>query len=483
LNPLAAARLRAKLGRHVEGLPLGGLLRTARESSLEEPFLFFLALSMPERELVLSYPTVDERGSPTVRSPFVDEVAACLDPDLEPQRTDPGRLIPAAAEACEPGELVGRAALDRWTRRVPDRLTPALRAEPSIGPARLSAIDRRARIEERRARYFLARRGADKDALSDAFVGRLRSVSPELAGRLDATSWSPTHLEALASCGFKYFAARVLGLAENLPPTLDVDARERGNLFHALAAVFFRAHPVLPANLSAARALVPAHLAAARGSGARAITAKDPAFLDLEWRQLERILDAVVVREHGIQQEQAAAGIVVERLLETELTRALGEITLSGRPDRVELHRQGEALVRIDVLDYKVSRNRQRFKKLVATEQLGQQSLQIPIYLLLALGHAGRAGHGATLSGGYLLVKEAPSGQLVQCELTREQLEAEETGSEAPRSVVRFVTDLIARARAGGFDVDPDPCDQYCPFRGVCRYQEPPMEEEGETDD
>jgi len=29
--------------------------------------------------------------------------------------------------------------------------------------------------------------------------------------------------------------------------------------------------------------------------------------------------------------------------------------------------------------------------------------------------------------------------------------------------------------------VDPDPCDPYCAFRGVCRYQEPPLaEEEGE---
>ncbi len=483
VNPPAGARLRTTLGRHVEGLPLGGLLRTARESSLEEPFLFFLALSMPERELVLSYPTVDERGSPTVRSPFVDELAACLTQGLDTQRTDPGRIVPAAAEACEPGELVGRAALDRWTGRGPDSLTPALRAEPAIGAPRLAAIDRRARIEERRARYFLARRGAEKDALSDAFVGRLRNPSPQLAARLEAMRWNPTHLEELAACGFKYFAARVLGLAENLPPTLDVDPRERGNLFHELVAEFFRVHPVLPADLGAARALVPAHLAAARRAGAKAIAAKDPAFLDVEWGQLERILDAVVVREHGIQRERAADGTVVERLLETELTRTLRGIMLFGRPDRVELHRQKGALVRIDVLDYKVSRNRQRFKKLVAPEQLGRQSLQIPIYLLLALGRAGADAEAARLSGGYLLVREAPSGQLVECDLTRAALEAEATLPGAPQSVAQFVTGLVAAARAGHFDVEPDPCDPYCSFRGVCRYQEPPLEEEGETDD
>src|SRR5262249_14928392 len=46
LNPLAARVLRARLGARAEGLPLAGCLRTAREASLEDPFLFFLALSM-----------------------------------------------------------------------------------------------------------------------------------------------------------------------------------------------------------------------------------------------------------------------------------------------------------------------------------------------------------------------------------------------------------------------------------------------------
>src|SRR5438445_524234 len=46
LNPAAAALLRRKLGARGENLPLAGVLRTAREASLEDPFLFFLALSM-----------------------------------------------------------------------------------------------------------------------------------------------------------------------------------------------------------------------------------------------------------------------------------------------------------------------------------------------------------------------------------------------------------------------------------------------------
>ena len=31
-------------------------------------------------------------------------------------------------------------------------------------------------------------------------------------------------------------------------------------------------------------------------------------------------------------------------------------------------------------------------------------------------------------------------------------------------------------------DVDPDPCDPYCAYRAVCRYQRPPLEEDVASD-
>jgi hypothetical protein len=479
LNPLAAGRLRATLAAHVAGLPLGGLLRTARESSLEEPFLFFLALSMAERELVLSYPTADERGSTTVRSPFLDEVDACLGGGLVPERADPGRIVPELRDACEPAELIDRAALERWTCRVPDRLTPALRADAAVGAARLQEIDRRARIEERRARYFLARRGDEKESLTDAFVGRLGAAAPALAGRLDGLRWQPTALEWFAACGFKFFAARVLGLEESLPAGLEVDFRERGILFHAIVAELFRRHPVLPADLDAARALAREQATEVRRLVAHTIGAKDLAFLDVEWGQLERALDGVVVREHAIQQGYAADGITVEHLVERDLTTTFGTMTVTGRPDRVELHRKGGALIEILVRDYKVSAERDKFGKL-AGEELGRTSLQIPLYLLLALAHVGAAGRDAKLGGSYVLARAIPEKQIVECAITPELLGTGPAGEGA--SILHRLADLVGRARAGRFDVDPQPCDPYCAFRGVCRYQEPPLEEEEAED-
>src|SRR5206468_2277661 len=157
-NRAAAERLRRKLGPRAAGLPLGGLFRTAREASLEDPFLFFLALSMAEHELVLSYPETNEQGNPAVPSPFLDEVQATAAGPLPRTVLDPTALVPPGEECCELAELVGRASLARWSQRAgapPDRLTAALaEARPELA-RRLVAIDRRAALEERRSRYFL----------------------------------------------------------------------------------------------------------------------------------------------------------------------------------------------------------------------------------------------------------------------------------------------------------------------------------------
>src|SRR5262249_37036171 len=195
LNPLAAQRLRAKLGPRAQGLPLGGLLRTAREARLEEPFLFFLALSMPERELVLSYPTVDGSGAPTTRSPFVDGVAATPAGGLAPEVQPFSGVVPPVEHCADAAELLGRAAADRWGRSEAggDALGPVLRAELPDGARRLASIDRRAAIEEARAAYFLLPPGsAPRDALASAWVGRLGTREAERAGRVYGRAGSPT---------------------------------------------------------------------------------------------------------------------------------------------------------------------------------------------------------------------------------------------------------------------------------------------------
>ena len=476
-NRPAAELLRRKLGARAEGLPLGGLFRTAREASLEDPFLFFLALSMAECQVVLSYPTVNEQGNPTVPSPFLDEIRACTLGDLPVTHLDPTALVPPADECCEVAELMGRASLGRWARTPgapADRLTAALAsARPELA-ARLAAIDRRATIEERRGRYFLSPRGdARKEPLADHFVGRV-SLDPDLlAERITAMRWSPTRLEALGACGFKFYARDVLGLAGEEDPEAAVDGRERGTLAHAVLEAFFRAHPRLPADLDAARALAREHVAEIRDRAARSIPAKDQALLDVTWRQVEAAVDGLMLVEHGTQADDLGEGVTVERLLEKPFSWTLVDpaggpaLTLHGTPDRVDVRRRGDRALGLRVLDYKMSRNRVRYGPLIdPAKALGRTAFQIAVYLLGARAAVPELLPDAQLEGGYLLLLAA-----------KQELLKTFTGTQLDEVAAR-VLQLVDRARHGRFDVDPDPCDPYCRYRAVCRYQRPPLEEE-----
>jgi len=498
LNPLAARALRTRLGARAEGLPLAGCLRTAREASLEDPFLFFLALSMPERELVLSCPAKDQRGNQTVVSPFVDEVAACLEGGLVPRVVSGMALVPEAASCCEPAELLARAAFDRWAParagdrsrfldrsgdrspdRPPDRLAPALRVALADGAARIAAIDARAAIEIRRSRYFLTPRAevARKEALADAYVGRLAGELGLLEAHVGAMRWSPTRLERLAACGFKFFAAYVLGLHEESPPELDVIPSEQGKIFHRVLEAFLREHPRLPADREAARALGATFLAQAHALGAEAIPAKDRAFFDLSWQRLAAGLDDLIVRELEEQEKRDQEGLSVERWLEQPVEFTLTDpaggptLVLHGVPDRVEVERRGPIAERLRVLDYKVTRDARRYAAALREDRdLGRTAFQLPVYLLGALAKNLAGVSTATeLEGGYLVLLARRQQQRLIEHLPRTLLEADVTAR---------IHALGARARAGRFDVDPDPCDRWCAYRSVCRYQPPPLEDE-----
>jgi ATP-dependent helicase/nuclease subunit B len=474
-NRAAAALLAGKLGARAEGLPLGGLLRTAREASLEDPFLFFLALSMAEREIVLSYPAVDEQGNPTVPSPFLDELRTAT--ELPATELDPTAVVPPPDGCCEVAELVGRAALDRWARRrdmAPDRLTAALVAAADRLRMRVAAIDRRAAIEERRSRYFLSSRGDPrKEALADAYVGRLGDDGGLLAGRIVSMRWSPSRLETLGACGFKFFARHVLGVREEDDPEAAVGPSERGTLVHAVLEALFRDHPRLPRDLGLVRALARTAIADAREAALRAIPAKDPALLEVAWGQIAAAVDMLVQLEHRVQTERAARGVHVDYRLEESFEHVLSDpaggppLVLTGTPDRVETHRRDGRTVGLSVFDYKMSRARDEYARRIDPErEFGKTAFQVPVYLLGALGAARELPPEAKLVGGYLVLL-ADKMEVVS-EFSRDQLD----------SVVARIAALVQGARRGRFDVDPDPCDPYCPYRVVCRYQRPPLEEE-----
>ena len=481
LNPVAAEVLHERLGSRAAGLALGGVLRTAREGSLEDPFLFFLAVSMAEREVVLSHPAADERGNPAVRSPFVEEVDRLLAGGLPVRVLGAGDPVPLMEDCGDVLELIGRAVHDRW--RVPggDRsgLMVALRAALPGGDLRLADVDRRARAEMRRVRYFLTppTAAAAKEALADVYVGRL-PVEATLAAQVEAMRWSPARLERLDACGFKFFVRDVLRVPERSEVGLDLDAGERGRFVHAVLEAFFREHQVLPADLEAARRLGRDFLArqrTMRGTGVVGeVKPKDPAFAALGWERVTGVLDELIVYEHG-REPAPAPGERVERLLEWDFESTLPaetagrDVAVRGRVDRVDLYRQGDRVTKVRVVDYKTSRKRDGYRALLTPREGDQPGFQIPIYLEGVRRAAGLPIDADTvLEGEYLRLMFEADEKSLSAVIPDAHL-----GAMAARAGT-----LVDRAARGLFDVAPAVCDPWCPYRSVCRYQPPPVEDD-----
>jgi ATP-dependent helicase/DNAse subunit B len=479
LGTAIAPVVRAHLGERASGLQ-GGLLRTAREASLEDPFLFFLALSMAERELVLSYPAADERGNPTIRSPFIDEVEACFTDPLPVEVADAAALVPSAVACCEEAELVARAAIDRWRPEAPslDGVAAALRARVPGGTVRLQEIDRRARMEDVRARYFLTPlRIPRRAALADAALGRI-AATPSLQARVDAMRWSPTRVDALAACGFKFFAGRLLGLRERDEPQADVGNRERGTLVHRVLEVLLRAMPVWPSELREARARARAVVEARRDEIVAAIPPKERVLVDLEWVRVLAVVDEVAAVEVAEAAAARASGQTLERWLEwgfavpVAISSEVAPLTLHGTADRVDVWRRGAVVERVRVRDYKTARDMRDLARGLVPPAPGtaRTAYQVPLYLDAAARTVEPEGHGeSVLEGGYWSPLAPPGQRERSRQFTRAELGQVEDELRA----------LVAGARAGRFDVAPQRCDEWCPYRTVCRYQPPPVEDDG----
>ena len=66
-----------------------------------------------------------------------------------------------------------------------------------------------------------------------------KDIETSLASRIGAMHWSPSRLEALGTCGFKFFARYGLGLPGDDDPGLEIGSAERGTLVHRTLETLF----------------------------------------------------------------------------------------------------------------------------------------------------------------------------------------------------------------------------------------------------
>jgi ATP-dependent helicase/DNAse subunit B len=284
-------------------------------------------------------------------------------------------------------------------------------------------------------------------------------------------------VERLAACGFKFFAHDVLRLRAVEEADVDIGPRDRGDLLHQAIQIVLTEVDPLPASLDEARELGRRVLRARQAVLLDGLPPKAEEIASLSWETIEQAVDELLVLEHARRQARDPTAVIERRLewpFEFTISSAgeLPAIQVQGRIDRVELERAPGAQAVLEIIDYKGSRDRTAVGRALNPEgALGVTAFQIPLYLEAGRRLLLRENEQADLRGALVAVL-APPGE-------REKVTLRTLDEEKLAEVTRVAQQLVAAAAAGRFDVDPVECDRWCPYRVVCRYQPPPLEDEG----
>ncbi|MCS7305035.1 MAG: PD-(D/E)XK nuclease family protein [Thermoguttaceae bacterium] len=253
-------------------------LSARRDRTCEEMLLFYEAMSRANRQLVLSYPGLDESAQPLAPSPYLDELEAVCGPDrIDKKEVFELRPIPAEPLPLCARDFRLRALADALEGKV-ELLAGLLQAEalqqPTL-PAKASSSSRQ--LGKKRTRtgkhspsapmtQALAETScpaeeafgiaenllaaiqliADRSQIDHFGPGEGILASPAVLLALQQKEFPPEHvyaataLEQYAQCPFRFFLEQLLQLSPVEDLTLQEDLKTRGLLTHQILAHLHR---------------------------------------------------------------------------------------------------------------------------------------------------------------------------------------------------------------------------------------------------
>ncbi len=438
----------------------------------DEMLLFYEVVARARRQLVLSYPAVDERGQALLPSSFLRAVHECFGEGvLKPDRRQ--MLIEGyyRDEPLSPAEYRVRAAAAWRSGGLDD---PALPAD--LKANLLDAADlNRLRFHERQ---------------HNPYDGRFRSAPliEEVAQAFGPERvFSPTALEEYVDCPFKFFLRHVLRLEPLEDPSEEIEVTRRGQAYHRALA---RLHRKLkeagvhgPADEvtgqvtremneavaeDVSRAPSPAAKELWRLEGQRLV--KLAAKYVEQWRKFVKPWDAeqaprphLFEADFGLPTADDGRGGVAPPLL---ILLDDVEVRVSGRIDRVDLAELSDG-VGFWIIDYKTGRSThytgaalQQYRRL----QLTLYALAVEEILL-----AGRSARPLGLA--YWLVGESGPKIALPGRSALQWLADGRHWRTVREQLRRWVATLVRHIRQGDFVLQPrdDHCTQTCAFGQICR--------------
>lgn len=441
-DPLLRDAVRAAL-RH----PAGYWIAAKGAGHEEERLLFYLTVAAARERLICVFPRSDDGGKAEVPSLYLRE------------------LCRAAASPLERAQVVPRQPAGKLQELDPALASPrevSLRSALEGG----SAADLREALGEDAAglRRALERAPALNSWGPPGPLDGLVGPPGEYLKALRRHGLSPSALDELAECPFRFFSGRLLGLSEagQASEKGQFASWVRGQIYHAALERFHR-------RLEEGGIGEDAALKGAIDSVFREFDWQTMGVYPLLWRAAKTAIterleafaawDLLELRRLGMRPrwlEKKLSGP-----MPAELPEALSELQARGVADRIDLDEKGK---RFRVIDYKTSwKMKGKLSDLVLKGKLHQ----LPLYAELA----GRAlGPDWTLEGCQLFVLEDPE------QPTRDYPAAKWAADRG--AFLEALGESVARVAAGRFPPRPDDGDfgycGRCDFASLCRKSHGP---------
>jgi RecB family exonuclease len=288
-----------------------------------------------------------------------------------------------------------------------------------------------------------------------------------------ARGYSPSGLEDLAACPYKFYAGHILRIPvpEDPAPGGQIAANTMGTLFHRVLELYFVSKDLSTACDQAFTAFE------AGNPGLYPLVIKSAKQLVINYLSSFLKIDHQELKDSGFEQAYA------EQKLESpvpELGPGLAHVNFRGRMDRIDLKKEGGSWVG-RVVDYKSGKAREVSGK-IETALIQGKFLQLPIYMGLV-----RA----------FLAKEKGPQAMVEASTLR-WLRLEDQGEPEPYLASTFWTSphaktfienlkgLVEIAEAGHFHIVPSTGEwghcSRCDYARVCHKEHMPTRARAEND-
>lgn len=287
--------------------------------------------------------------------------------------------------------------------------------------------------------------------------------------------FSASQLEDYAACPFKYYARRVLNVPQKKDFSPEVDANDKGTLFHAVFEKLFREEVELYSEARKNPKKESLLLEKLKEINEAVFAEKkkkyDYANRALYLRLKEKTLaQAKAILSRELEEARNLSGALTPKFFEHKFEWTLGNIRLKGVIDRIDVD---ESRKRFLVLDYKTGDT-----KSMKSDLADGLALQLPIYMhaarqtllpdyspiggLLVSVRTGERKHG--------LVDKTENGNVFQIHGRTGSLMEPETLRETTDQALAAATGYVTEIRAGHFSAQPKDCQPSCDYREICRY-------------